>query len=458
MGRVGRNGKASFSMTGNSRVRRLALWMNGERVGNWYLSSAGDTLEYASGWVASRQGRPLSLSLPFSPGNRAYRGDVVRAYFENLLPDSQAIRDRLARRFQSRTTDAFDLLAQVGRDCVGALQILPDDADPGDVRTINAEPLDEAAVAQLIRASVDTTATGLSRDDDDFRISIAGAQEKTALLWHDGQWMRPHGATPTTHIFKLPMGLVGNMSLDLSTSVENEWLCAQILAAYGLPVANCIPLVFEDQKVLSVERFDRRMAPTGNWLLRLPQEDMCQATGIPPHLKYEADGGPGVERIMGLLDGSRHREQDRTDFFRSQLIFWMLCAPDGHAKNFSLALLAGGAYQLTPLYDVMSAYPLLGAGPGTLSPFKVKLAMAVRSKNAHWKMRDVLRRHWLEMGGRYGVVSPDGLDAEAIVDDLVARTPDVVNTVSKQLPADFPPALANSILTGLLAAASRLAA
>src|SRR3546814_19834962 len=107
----------------------------------------------------------------------------------------------------------------------------------------------------------------------------------------------------------------------------------------------------------------------------------------------------------------------------------MLCATDGHAKNFSLLLRPGGAYALAPLYDVLSAYPVLGEGPGRLSPFRAKMAMAVRSKNAHWRIRDIKRRHWLEVGKRHGVVSPDGREAQFIVDDLVNRTPEVVSTV-----------------------------
>ena len=438
-----------------SHKRRLSLWMNGELVGTWELSAQGHELRYAAAWVASPQSRPLSLSLPFTPENRPHKGLQVQAYFENLLPDSQPILARLARRYQALSLSAFDLLAQIGRDCVGALQIVPEDEFPTDIRRIDALQLDEAAVAQLLRATLQPTP--LDIDSGDFRTSLAGAQEKTALLWHAGQWWLPRGTTPTTHILKLPMGLVGNMRLNMSESVENEWLCAQLLQAFGLPVASCHPLVFEDQKVLGVERFDRRWSDDGQWLFRLPQEDLCQATGTPPHLKYEAEGGPGVERIMSLLDGSLQRERDRLVFFRAQVLFWMLCAPDGHAKNFSLALRPGGAYELAPLYDVMSAYPFLGEGPGRLSPHKLKLAMAVRSKNPHWKMQDVRRQHWIETGRRYGIIVNEGKGA-AVLDDLIARTPDVVKAVRASLPAGFPLTLAESILGGLERAARRLAA
>ncbi|CAG9167854.1 Serine/threonine-protein kinase toxin HipA [Cupriavidus laharis] len=442
-----------------SHTRALGLWMNGIHVGRWELQpQLGDVLRYADTWVAAPQGRPLSLSLPFTPDNAPHKGDTVRAYFENLLPDSREIRERIARRFRASSTDAFDLLAQIGRDCAGALQLLPDDAMPGDIKAIDAEPLTEADIARILRETVVPPPMGAADEEEHFRISIAGAQEKTAFLRFENRWCLPKGSTPTTHIFKLPMGLVGNMRLDLRESVENEWLCSLVLKGYGLPVADCQPLTFEEQKVLSIERFDRMWWHSdGAWLVRLPQEDMCQATATPPYLKYEADGGPGIDRIMDLLNGSMQRESDRLTFFQAQVLFWMLCAPDGHAKNFSLALRPGGAYALTPLYDVMSAYPLLGEDPGKISPHRVRLAMAVRSRNAHWKMLDIRRRHWLELGRRYGVVTVDGRDAESVVDDLISRTPEVVRAVRARLPEDFPITLADAILGGLQTAADKLA-
>ncbi|CUR66988.1 type II toxin-antitoxin system HipA family toxin [Achromobacter xylosoxidans] len=446
-----------------SHTQSLHLWMNGVMVGTWSVQPrAGDILQYADAWVSADQGRPLSLSLPFTPGNPPHRGVAVRTYFENLLPDSRQIRERVARRFHATATDAFTLLAEVGRDCAGALQVLPDATPPQDARVLNATPLSEAEVAQVLRNTLAPTPFGGAgaADTDDFRISIAGAQEKTALLWFDGRWCLPHGATPTSHILKMPLGRVGNLQYDMSESVENEWLCSEILRAYGLPVARTQPLLFEDMKVLAVERFDRRWArrSTGQpWLLRLPQEDMCQATGTPPHLKYEADGGPGMGLIMRLLSTSLDPDRDRRIFFQAQVIFWMLRATDGHAKNFSIFLRPGGAYELAPLYDVLSAYPVMGARANQLSPFKARMAMAVRTRNPHWKMQDIQRRHWLALGAEHGVVTPDGRDARFVIDDLVARTEQVIRTVSELIPTGFPEALADSILGGLQAAAEKLA-
>lgn len=444
-----------------SHTQILYLWMNGYFVGTWSVRPhTGDILQYDEGWVASEHGRPLSLSLPFTPGNSPHRGDAVRAYFENLLPDSEDILKRVARRFQVGSTEAFALLAEIGRDCVGALQILPDNAPPEDVQEVSATPLTDAEVAHVLRNTLAPASLIQGSDDVDFRISIAGAQEKTALSWLNGQWCLPHGATPTTHIFKLPLGLVGNLRFDMSDSVENEWLCSKILHAYGLPVASTQVLEFEDMKVLAVERFDRMWWENEEgkrWLLRIPQEDMCQATGTPPYLKYESDGGPGVRTIMKLLATSRDPDRDRRTFFQAQVLFWMLRATDGHAKNFSIFLRPEGKYELTPLYDVLSAYPVIGTGANQLSPFKAKLAMAVRSKNPHWVMRDILRRHWLAVGAEHGVVAPDGRGAEVVLDDLVAKTPEVVRAVRALLPKRFPEHVADRILNGLQLAANKLA-
>lgn len=131
-----------------------------------------------------------------------------------------------------------------------------------------------------------------------------------------------------------------------------------------MPIAHCEPMQFEDMKALVVTRFDRTLRGEGEpqiWRLRrLPQEDMCQALGVPPHRKYESDGGPGIDHILELLGSSTNRAADKLMFFKAQALSWMVCATDGHAKNFSIFSKPGGRFEMTPLYDVLSAYPLLG--------------------------------------------------------------------------------------------------
>jgi HipA-like protein len=126
----------------------LGLWMNGQRVGSWRVTAQGKhQLHYDETWLASPLGRPLSLSLPLRPASAPYQGERVRNYFENLLPDNDHIRQRLARRF-STGTDAFRLLAEISRDCVGALQILPDGESPPATEALPCAHLSRAQVAQ----------------------------------------------------------------------------------------------------------------------------------------------------------------------------------------------------------------------------------------------------------------------------------------------------------------------
>ena len=440
-----------------SQPRQLALYMNGEHVGHWHLTPKAESLQYAQSWLASPASRPLSLRFPLTPDRKPYVGKEVRDYFENLLPDTKAIRERLARRFKIGSIDAFPLLAKLGRDCVGALQIVPEDELPPNVRAISCDPLTDADIASHLRETVTPASGVFPRTGDaeaEFRISLAGAQEKTALLWHKERWNRPTGATPTTHILKLPMGLVGNMRADMATSVENEWLCSKIVQAFGLPIANCEMAMFEDQKALVVERFDRRPASNKQWILRLPQEDMCQATGTSYLNKYQTDGGPGIDRIMDLLRTSSNAFVDRQVFFACQVVFWLLAATDGHAKNFSIRLDAGGTYSLTPFYDVLSVYPILGKGQSQLSSRKATLAMAVRGdENMHYRIYEIQRRHWNATATRNGL--PGG--GEEIINAVIARTPGALELAAAQLPKKFPVHVADSIIGGVRNAAQRLA-
>ena len=435
-----------------SHSRTLSIWTNSHRVGTWTLNRRGEhTLKYDSEWMNSPAGRPLSLSLPFT-GDVALKGDRVRNFFDNLLPDSATVRLRLATRFKTESAETFDLLQAIGRDCVGAVQLLGENDSPLDVQSILGTPLSESEIESLLVQTTRSGPMGNLDDQDDLRISLAGAQEKTALLWHQGQWMRPHGVTPTTHILKLPLGMVGHRQADFSTSVENEWLCMNLLAEFGLPVARTGILTFGSQKVLSVERFDRQLHSSGDWIMRLPQEDFCQVMGVPSHLKYESDGGPGLADVAGVLKGSIQGEHDLTTLLTTQLLFWMLAAPDGHAKNFSIRVLPQGRYQLTQLYDVMSIWPVEGNGPNQFSMFKAKMAMAVLGKNKHYLFKDIQRRHFNSMAGKCF----DRVDAEDVIGRVLAATPKAIEAMGSKLPQGFPDWIAESVFKGLRRSAELL--
>ena len=412
-------------------------------------------LTYDSKWIESNEARPLSLSLPINFDGTPLRGDKVEFFFDNLLPDSEPIRQRIRTRFQTQSGDAFDLLAAIGRDCVGAIQLLPEHETPKHVFAIAAEPLDDAAVERNLHAAVSNASyAALDGDDDELRISIAGAQEKTALTLHRGRWCQPRGSTPSTHIFKLALGLVGGRKLDMSHSLENEWLCSRLLSAYGVPVAACEVKQFGATAALVVERFDRKLHASKKYWLRLPQEDFCQATATPSSMKYESEGGPGLLEIARILQGSERRDEDLQTLLKAQLLFWMLAAIDGHAKNFSIHLLAQGRYQLTPLYDVMSAWPVIGSRHDQLPPRKVKLAMGLKATTKHYRLIDIQRRHFNLVARRCGF----GSDLESVIAEVVEATPSVIERVAAELPRTFPAKLFDVIAANLRKSAQRLGA
>ncbi|MDD5478268.1 type II toxin-antitoxin system HipA family toxin [Rhodoferax sp.] len=421
----------------------LAIWMNGEMVGTWRVGRTGHhQLDYAPSWRASARSRPLSLSLPFTADNRL-EGDVVRNYFDNLLPDSDGIRKRISERFRTKGTDVFTLLQAVGRDCAGAVQLLLPGVTPQGFDQLRYESLTTEQVENHLAALGSQIGVGAQDDEEDLRLSIAGAQEKTALLQVNGQWCRPLGATPTTHILKPPIGITTGRNLDLRLSVENEWLCNQIVRELGLPAAECQMQNFGARRALVVQRFDRSWHPAG-WIARLPQEDFCQAKGVASNQKYEQQGGPSIEACLEVLKGGAAFHEDGRNFLCAQLLFWFLAAIDGHAKNFSLFVLPGGRYRMTPLYDVLSAWPLIGTGPHALQYKKTKLAMAVRGKSAHYKLCEIQRRHWQALAKRSAV---DG--AWDAMLDMTQRLDAALTAVEQRLPADFPAELARAVFQGV---------
>jgi serine/threonine-protein kinase HipA len=412
----------------------LNVFLNARRVGTLRRESTGAIdFQYAKDWLAWENTFPVSLSLPLRE-NR-YIGTPVINVFDNLLPDSDAIRKRVAERVGAGGTDAYSLLTALGHDCVGALQFLPDGVDPGKAGATDGNPVTDDEVAAIIN-NLAAAPLGMG-EDEDFRISIAGAQEKTALLRKDKKWFKPAGTTATTHIFKPQIGQLPN-GIDLSNSVENEYLCLKLLAALGVPTAHTEIADFGDRRTLIVERFDRRWTSDGR-LLRLPQEDMCQALSVPPTRKYQSDGGPGMRDIIQFLKGSDAPDQDIATFMRACILFWMLGATDGHAKNFSITLGPGGRFRLTPLYDVLTAQPSLDAGQ--IQQKKFKLAMSV-GKNCHYPVDTIMPRHFLQTAELAGVGTPL---MRTIFEDLAANVEKQTDAVIATLPRGFPDQLIKSV-------------
>ncbi len=428
----------------------LNAWMNGEWVGTWHVHRGTHSFTYTPNWLTSEKSRPLSLSLPLTR-TLEIKGDVVANYFDNLLPDNDRIRERIARRFKTKTLDAFALLEAIGRDCVGAVQLLPEETAPDGWDRVECEPLTEAEVEDALHAVPADPRTRPGNEAPAFRISLAGAQEKTAFTLVNGQWCRPLGATPSTHIFKLPLGVIANTTrVEMFDSVQNEWVCAQIIETLGLPVARTDMASFGDQRALIVERFDREWMDDRQWIARLPQEDFCQALGQPPRMKYEEDGGPTLAAGLQLLSGSTDATTDRLVFLLTQLVFWLMAAPDGHAKNFSIFLRQGSAYDMTPLYDVLSVWPYVGRGRGQIHLCDVRLAMAIRSKNTHHHLHTIQTRHWHDLAMKNG-----GPDVWQAMLALIGTLEPALSEVEAHLPKDFPDRIWTPIAQGMRSQAKK---
>ena len=430
-------------MARSRRHAPLQVLLNNRLVGQLNKTAGGAIdFQYDPSWLSWEHALPIALSLPLR--DDAFRGEAVAAVFENLLPDADTLRQRVAENVGAVGTDAFSLLSAIGRDCVGALQFIrvdDEDITLTEAGAISGERVNDAGIEKLLQGLTQSP-LGLSRDDD-FRISMAGAQEKTSLLRHKGRWLKPHGSTPTTHIFKKQIGQLPN-GLDLSNSVENEFYCLKLATVFGLPVAKANMQTFGGTKALMIERFDRRLTKDRR-LLRLPQEDCCQALSVPPTRKYQCDGGPGIIQILDLLKGSDNPAKDQKTVLKAQMLFWLIGATDGHAKNFSIFLGLGGSYHLTPLYDVLTAEPSFHARQ--IQRKQMKLAMSVGNSH-HYRISEITGRHFIQTGEAAGL--PKSLVREAM-EEMADVGPKAIKLIESELPAGFPEVIHVAVRKGILA-------
>ena len=343
----------------------LAVLCNGEPVGALRRHRGRLSLTYLDSWRRREDATPVSLSMPLAAREHPHR--VVDPFLWGLLPDNDAVLARWGRDFQVSTSHPFGLLAHVGEDLPGAMQLVRPE------RIAQLEGIKAGAkVTWLDTADVADMLGGVRRDHTAWlahraegRWSLAGAQPKIALLRDGDRWGRPTGRTPTTHILK--PAVAGLDEHDL-----NEHLCLRAARQLGLRAAHTEVGVFGGERAIVVERYDR--IRSGKTWQRVHQEDMCQALGLHPSAKYQSDGGPSPADIVTLLRTaipSGAADPAVMSFLDALAFNWLIAGPDAHAKNYAV-LLAGPQVRLAPLYDIASAlaYP-------DLHPPKVKLAMKI---------------------------------------------------------------------------------
>jgi serine/threonine-protein kinase HipA len=354
---------------------------------------------------------PLSLSMPLQV--RSHPDRAIRPWLWGLLPDNAEVLARWARRFHVSASSPAALLATpVGEDCAGAVQLAP----PERIEAVLRRPggvawLTDEDVADRLRA-LRADATAWLGPDFTGQFSLGGAQAKTALL-HDGdRWGAPSGAAPTTHILKPAIAGLDDHDLD-------EHLCLEAARRAGLVAARSRIARFGDQTAVVVERYDR--ARVGGELVRVHQEDLCQALGVAPAAKYQADGGPSPGRIAQLLRGALPPAPAESAVWAlcDALVWnWVIAGTDAHAKNYSV-LLAGGQVRFAPLYDVASA---LGH-PG-VDELKLQLAMKV---GGEYRLKAHRASSWVRSATELGL-DPDAVLARVV--ELVARAPEALAEVA----------------------------
>lgn len=397
----------------------LITLLGGQIVGRIRMQTRGRlSFAYEPSWREADDAYPLSLSMPLA--GREHEHKTVEAFLWGLLPDNEQTIGRWARRFQVSPRNVFALISHVGEDCAGAVQFVRPER-LAEIQSGAADQIqwlttgDIAGRLRILRA--DHTVWRLPQDRGQF--SLAGAQPKTALTLENGKWGIPSGRIPTTHILKPPTG-------QFDGHAENEHVCLALARACGLPTATSKVVRFEDEIAIVVERYDR--IRRGNQIVRIHQEDTCQALAIMPTSKYQNDGGPGAKEIVELLrTHSSARDEDVRTFVQAIGFNWLIAGTDAHAKNYSLLISGGPRVRLAPLYDIASIRPY-----GEYDPQKLKLAMKV---GGEYRLRDIGLRQWQKLAR----------EVRFDEDELVTA----LQTAAKQLPDQVSIAIAQAHQEGL---------
>jgi serine/threonine-protein kinase HipA len=378
---------------------------------------------------------PLSLSMPIRIASHPDR--VVTPWLWGLLPDNEAVLRRWARELQTSASSPFSLLSTpVGEDCAGAVRfVAPDRVEEALGRSGEVTWLDEDRVAERLRELREDSTAWLGEVFTG-QFSLAGAQAKTALLLEGDRWGVPSGSIPTTHILK--PGVQGLADQDL-----DEHLCLDAARRAGLVVSRTRIERFAELGAIVVERYDRLRV--GERIVRVHQEDLCQALGLHPDRKYQRDGGPTPDRIARLLRNAMPPSvaEEAVWRFADALAWnWLIGGTDAHAKDYSL-LLSAGQVRLAPLYDVASALPY------GFDEHKLRLAMKVGNSSAVYPRHDnwpaaaeALDLDVEALNARVrelAEVAPDAFSAaaaapeiKALVSDLPARLVDLIATRSRR--------------------------
>jgi serine/threonine-protein kinase HipA len=392
----------------------LVALLGGARVGNVYQSSSGTLrFSYLESWRQRKDAYPLSLSMPLTAED--HRHESTNAFLWGLLPDNERTLDQYGRLFGVSSRNPVAILAHIGADCAGAVQLAPPDAadqlEGSHATRRSIEWITEEDVAEELKTVREQGIPGTTQRTVGL-YSLAGAQPKIALFEERGKWGHPRGRVPTNRILKPPSG-------EFHGFAENEHFCLQLAADLGLGSVTSRVMRFADEVAIVVERFDRTLQDK-TWV-RVHQEDFCQALAVMPMQKYERDGGPGIPSLISLLqEASTKPDVDIERLIRATALNWVLAATDAHAKNYAILHGTRGV-RLAPFYDILSFLPYADA-----KLYRVKLAMRIGTE---YEVRRVHRKDWVALARQSrvseGIVLDNVMAVLEALPGIVDRTADV---------------------------------
>lgn len=326
----------------------LDVYLYNRLTGRLHLKSGSMHFDYEPGI-----NRPLSFSMPVN--EKGYANNACEAYFGGLLPEGQDTRKTIAKAVGANSNSTYSLLEQIGIECAGAVQLCTSEQKP-DLRSIYKLEGKELSDEKLAEMITELPSHPLFIQDD-FRLSLAGAQQKGALCMIEGKLYIPNPGIPTTHILKPSIN-----HPDTPHTVENEFFCMTLARLVGLKTPDVHIRLAKEKKFLLIKRYDRAETSShtvDNDISRVHQEDFCQALGTVSTKKYEADGGPTLVKCFELIERLEYPARDKLELLKRVLFNFIVGNADCHSKNFSILHHYKNYSELSPCYDILctAVYP-----------------------------------------------------------------------------------------------------
>lgn len=386
-------------------MNALTVYMHSEPVGTLEQDASGLLqFTYMPAWLERRDAHPLSRMLPLSPDT--YENKYARPFFTGILPE-EGPRQKICQILGISEGNDFAMLECIGGECAGAVSLFPEGQNP--LQTENRKRvLDQEELVSIIQA---LPRRPLMAGEEGIRLSLAGAQNKLPVVIEDETIALPLGNTPSTHIIKPePEHFPG--------LVANETFCMQLAQRVGLNAATATPRIIGGTPCIVVTRYDRKTPSSG--VIRLHQEDFCQALGRSPEHKYQQEGGPTVKACVALLrEWSTTPVLDILGFIDALTFNLLIGNADAHGKNYSM-IYAGGTRRLAPLYDLVSTI--------TWPDLSTRLAMGIgHGKN----INDLNPAHFKRMAEECALGWPMVRDR---IHELASKTLQAIDTIQIPLP------------------------